>query len=613
MADKKGKRPFLWIIVGLIFVGLLGFGGTGLTGNVRTIGSVGDKDITVASYQQALQQQLRALQAQFGSPVSFQQALQLGVDQTAQSQLILGRALDHEATELGVSIGDERVRDEILNEPSFRGGSGNFNRESYRAALQQAGLNENEYENGIREDSSRALLQGAVVGGVPTVDIFADTVVKYMGEQRSITWATVTADMLTGPVPGATEADVQAYYDANPDNFTTSETREITFAWITPSMIRDTVEVSDSDVEALYNERIEEFVIPERRLVERLAYVDEAKAQEAKARLDSGDATFEQLVEERGLSLSDVDLGDVDRDTLGEAGDTVFNAQPGDVLGPFPNTIGSAIYRMNAVLAAQETPLEEAAQQLRDELANTLAARQINQNAEQYIDLLAGGATLETLVEQTGLELGTISWEEGSTDDIAAYERFRAAAAGVSEGDFPELVELADGGVFALRLDGITPPTLQPLDDVRDEVGRQWQEQARQDAIIARAEEIAADITAETDFTTLELEPLVEANLDRRSFVEGTPPDFNETMFDMVVGEARVLDTVDRAIILRVDSIAPPDPEGEQTVAQIQSLSESTSAGIAQDIFAAYADILVQNADVNINQATVNAVHAQLQ
>ncbi len=611
MAEKKNKRYGVWIVVILILLGLAGFGSGGLSGNIRNIGTVGEKDVSVNAYQNALNQQIRSLSAQFGAPISFQQAQAFGIDQAALNQLILTRTLDNEASQLGISAGDQTVLDRLREIPQFQGAGGTFNRESYRFALQQSGQSEAEFENSLREDVARTLLQGAVVGGIPEAETYADTLVKYLGEQRSVTWASIDDTALTAPVPGATEADQQAYYDANPEEFTLPETRDITYAWLTPIMIQDQMTVSDSEVAELYQERIAEFVQPERRLVERLVYISQADADAAMARLDAGEVTFEDLVVERGLSLSDIDLGDVDRESLGDAGDAVFAADPGAVLGPFNAGLGPALFRMNAVLAAQETPLEDAVPALRDELAAEAAREAINDSTDQIIDLLAGGATMEDLAERTDMELGTINWTADVTDGIAAYDAFRQAAGTVQEGDFAEVNDLADGGIFALRLDGITPPTVQPIDAVRDAVKAAWQMQARQEAILAKAEEIAATIEPLTGFDTLGLAPTVDNDLTRRSFVEGTPVDFIDQVFEMSVSDVRVIDAGDKAIILRLDNIAPADLASETNAAQREQLAANAAAGIMQDVFDAYATSVQERTELNINQATVNAVNAQ--
>ncbi len=613
MAEKKqSKRYGAWIIVGVILVGLAGFGTGGLSGNIRSIGTVGDKDVSVSSYQQALNGQIRALSAQFGAPISFQQAQAFGIDQMALSQVILLRTLDNETDNLGISVGDERVFERLQSIPSFQG-AGGFNRETYRLALQQQGQTAAEFETGLREEAARTLLQAAVVSGVPTPDAYANAVVLYMGEARSITWATVDDTALTSPVPGATPAAQQEYYESNPDQFTAPETRNISYAWLTPAMIRDDMVVSDEAVARLYNQRITEFVQPERRLVERLVYLNQARADEAQARLKAGEAAFEDLVAERGLTLADVDLGDVDAAELGSAGEAVFNAAAGDVVGPFNSALGPALFRINAVLQAQEISLEDATPNLHDELAAEAARDFINDSADGMIDLIAGGATMSDLAERTDMELGSIDWTPDNATGIAAYDAFRREAASVAEGAFPELFDLADGGVFALSLNGVTPPTLRPFEEVQDEVIAAWQSKARQDAVMAKATEIAADILPLTAFETLDLVSLVEEGLTRRSFVEGTPPDFNDQLFEMTVGEIRVINAVDRALIVRLDDIADPDLTDESVAAQRDAVAENAAAGIAQDIFDAYATELQQRTDQSLNQATINAINAQFQ
>ncbi|MFT5649082.1 MAG: peptidyl-prolyl cis-trans isomerase D [Yoonia sp.] len=612
MASAKKPRYFLWIIMGLLVVGLLGFGTGGLSGNLRTVGDVGDKPITVSAYQRALNEQIRGFEVQVGTSVSFQQAQQFGLDQAALSQVVTLRTLDNEATQLGISVGDERVREEVLRVPSFRGIDGQFDRESYRFALQQSGLTETDFEAGIREEIARTLVQGAVVGGIPLPDAYAEVLSQFIGEARNITWATLTADALTSPVAGPSDDDLQTYFDANPDDFTQPELRNITYAWLTPSMIQDEVTIDETALRALYDDRIADFVRPERRLVERLVFVDVQAAETALATLSTG-ATFEDLVKARGLDLADVDLGDVSQGDLSTAGDAVFAATAGDVVGPINTTLGPALFRMNAVLAAEEQSFEDASGDLREELSAARAARIIEDGIDRMNDLLAGGAAMEDLAEQTDMQLGTIEWSEGDQDDIAAYESFRAAAAAVEEGDFGALTNMEDGGVFALRLDGVTAPTLRDFAQVKDEVGAGWRVQATQIAVLAQAETTAQGILPLTGFDTLGLEPTAEAGLTRRSFVGGTPPTFLRGVFEMSLGDVRVIDNGTDAIIVRLDGIAAPDADDPATAAEKQLTAETAAAGMSQDIFNAFSAAVQSRTDVVINQAAVNAVNATLQ
>ncbi len=599
--------------MGLLFVGLLGFGTGGLNGTIRSIGSAGEKSISVTQYQRAIGTQLNTLSAQFGTPVSFAQAQQFGLDQSVLAQVVTERSLDNEATNLGLSVGDDRVRQEVLRIPAFRGLDGQFDREAYRFALDRSGLSEAQFEESIREDAARSLLQGAVIGGVPAPQTYADALSQYIGERRTLTWARVAADTLAAPVAAPTDAQLQTFYDAHPDSFTQPESRAITYAWLTPDMIQDTLEVDQDALRALYAERQAEFMQPERRLVERLVYIDEASAQEAAKQAIEMDTDFDDLVAERGLDLSDVDMGDVSIDDLGAAGSAVFAAQAGQVVGPINTSLGPALFRVNAVLAAQETSFEDAKADLSEELAAARARRVIDDSLDKTNDLIAGGARLEDLAAQTEMELGKIDWTVDSSDGIAAYDEFREAAAAIQDGDFPKLINLADGGVMALRLDDVTPPTVQPLADIRDVAVAAYMVQATQDAVLARAQEMSTDILPLTNLAEFGLTPTTEANLTRRSFVEGTPPSFLTDVFGMALGDVRVIDNGTDAIIVRLDGIAPPDADDPQAGAERETAANVATAGIAQDIYDAYAAAVQARTNIEINQAAVNAVHAQLQ
>ncbi|MEC8042532.1 MAG: SurA N-terminal domain-containing protein, partial [Pseudomonadota bacterium] len=138
--------------MGLLIVGLGGFGATNLSGNITRVGSVGDEDIDVNEYARALQQDIRAIEAQTGSAMTFDQVLAAGVDRAALGRLIGQAALDNEAAKLGLSIGDENLSQQIVQIDAFQGANG-FDRESYRFALNQAGLSEIEFEGQMRADT----------------------------------------------------------------------------------------------------------------------------------------------------------------------------------------------------------------------------------------------------------------------------------------------------------------------------------------------------------------------------------------------------------------------------------------------------------------------------
>ncbi|WP_371060211.1 peptidyl-prolyl cis-trans isomerase [Rhodosalinus sp. 5P4] len=608
------SKTLVWILLGLLIIGLAGFGATNLSGTIRTVGTVGDKPISVDAYARALQDELRAISAETGRAVSFQEARAAGLDQQVLARLITTAALDHETARLGISVGDATLAGQLREIPAFQGPDGTFDREAYRVRLDNVGLTEAEFEEDLREETARTLVQGAVLAGTPAPDALSDRLLGYLGERRDFTWATLAPEDLETPLPEPTESDLRAYYEANIDAFTAPETRAITYAWLTPEMILDTVQVDEAALRELYEERSEQFNQPERRLVERLVFADETAAAEAMARLEAGETDFDALVEERGLTLSDVDLGDVSRDELDAAAGAVFDAGTGDVVGPAPSPLGPALYRVNAILNAQETSFEEARELLREELAMSRARRVVENQAEGMDDLLAGGATLEDLAAETEMRLGQIDWHPGVEDGIAAYEDFRTAAARVGEDDYPAVETLGDGGIFALRLDDTLPPAPRPFDEVEEQVRAGWEGARALEALAAEAEEIASALREGRRFAAMGLrDATVTEGATRSGFVPDAPERLLETVFEMDTGEVRVIEGDGRVVIARLDAATPPDRDDPATAELAEAIERQVSGGIAQDLFEAYLREIRARAGVQLDQAAINAVHAQFQ
>ncbi|WP_300437587.1 peptidyl-prolyl cis-trans isomerase [uncultured Mameliella sp.] len=614
MADKKSGvgKYLVWGLLGLLLLGLGGFGATNFSGTVRSIGKVGEAEISTNDYFRALQNEIRNIQQQSGQALSFQQAQSLGLTQQVLSQLVVTAALENEADTLGLSIGDTRLAEDLRQIRAFQAVDGSFNREAYKLTLENAGLKEREFEEKLRNESASSLLQSAVLAGIRLPDAYVDTLIGYTGERRSITWAVVGEDQLDGSVTAPTEDVLRAHYDDNIAKFTRPETKRLTYAWVTPEMLVDSVEVDEESLRAAYDDRKDQFDLPERRLVERLVFNDTAAAEAALARITSGDISFGDLVDERGLSLEDTDMGDVTRDDLRDAADAVFDGAVGQVVGPAPTPLGPALFRINAVLPAQLTSFEDAVPGLRGELALDRARRVIDAQAQGYDDELAAGLTLEELAETTDLDLGTIGWTGDNDEGIAGYPAFRDAAEAVKDGDYPAVTALGDGGIFALRLDAIEPPAPYPFDEVRVRVEADWREAQKADALLKQAETLAGQLGEGVTFEGLGLTAQTEEALTRTSS-GAVPRAVLDVVFDMEPNQVRAVSTGDTAVVVRLDDILAVDPDDEQAKQLATLFRDQAAQSVAQDLFRALASDIQDRAGVDLDQPAINAVHANFQ
>jgi len=609
---KKSPSIVIWILLALLIASLAGFGVSGFGGNVSSIGRVGDRDVDAMTYARALTQQRDALSQQFGQPLGMAQLQAFGVDQQVLQSVLNQTALDNEAARVGLSVGDEVLASQVAAIPAFQGLGGDFDRETYRLALRNSNMTESVFESDLRAELARSLLQGAVVGGFAAPAPVTETLWSYVGEQRSFTLLALTEADLPAPLPAATDADLLAYYTTNIAAYTRAEAKRISYAALLPDALAPDQTIPEADLQAAYDARIAEYVIPERRLVERLVYPDSAAAAAAKARIDAGEP-FEALVSDRGLSLTDIDLGDVTKADLGTAGDAVFALAGPGVVGPFDTDLGPALFRMNAILAAQNTTFDQARPALLAELQGKAARRSISDRVEAIDDALAGGATLEDLVRDEGMALGVTDYVAGDpeNDAITAYRAFAAAADVLAPGDFPEAILLDDGGVIALRLDATIPPAPIPLDRIRDRVTADHAASMLTAALSARAVEVKA---ATEGGAALETQGTVTAHtgIDRQGSIENTPSDVISAAFDMAPGDLRVIETPGYTALLRLDAVTPAPDSGDDATAMREAIRVQTEQGLAQDAFALFTGALLTEAGITLDQAAIAAVNASL-
>lgn len=604
--SKPMTRIFSWILLGFLFLGLAGFGAANLGGSVQSIGAVGDRDIPVTTYARALQNELRATEAQFGQQLSMQQAQAFGITNRVLSRVVIETALDSEAERIALSVDDAAVAKDLNNIQAFKGPDGQFSRENYRFSLKNAGYSETEFEESVRTESARTILQAAIIAGNAMPSTAIDTLLDYVTETRNITLTTLTADDLTQTIADPDLAALETYYKDNIATYTLPERKQITYAILTPDMVLDQVDLSDDALRAAYDARRDEFNQPERRLVERLVFLDADQARAKLAEIDAGTTDFETVVADRGLALADIDIGDVTMSELGEASAGVFAANLDQVVGPFDTDLGPALFRVNGILVADVVTFDEARDQLFDELATESARRMIDAKSTEIDDAMAAGATLEDLEKEFGMRVDVVMYHDGTDAEVAGYPNFRAVASAVQDGDFPTVEPLNDGGIFSVRLDGIEPPAPMPLDEVMDQVSADWRTAQTRAALEAFANDAIASGAVAGSSTSLR-------DLKRTDVGAVATAEILAAAFELSVGDKTVLMQNDNAVIVQLDAINKGDRDSDDTKALRANIEQQFGASLADDLFNVFATQIQQSAGISLNQQAINAVHANFQ
>lgn len=609
---KPGKSLVNWILLGFLLLGLGGFGVQSfISQSDGVIGQVGGVDITGDDYARGVDSEIRNYQAQTQQPLTMEQARGLGIPQTVQNRLLTAAALEAEANDIGLSVGDAAVAEQIRSAPAFQGPTG-FDRAQYDQVLRSQGWSERRYEHQVRMDEARIMLQRAAAGATAAPAGAVTAAAAWLTERRDLSWSEITPADLREPVAAPNDATLQAWHQANAARFTTPETRHISYAWLTPEMIEGSVQLDEAALRQAYEERRDEFQQPARRMVDRLVYPDEAAAADAKARLDAGSVSFDELVAERGLQRSAIDLGEVTEAQLGPAGAPVFAAADNGVVGPVQSELGPALFSVNAILDPVNISFEDAQPDLRVEAALDRARREIEDETARVNDLLAGGATVADLPKDTPMQAGTIDWRVDLTPEagsIAGYPEFRTLAQDLTAGAFPEVLPLGDGGIFAATLDRVTPPALIPFDEARERVLADWTAAETRKRLLELADQRRlAAIEAHS-----QPEGTKATDLGRDGVIDGLPFEVVARAFDIpAAGDSAVVEAEGRVFVVTVDAVRAQNPADPQVAQVTTAVQQQIAQSLSQDYFDYFADALIAGQRATLNQSAITAIESRM-
>ncbi len=613
--QSKGTNILVYILIGLLILGLAGFGIGSFTSSITAIGEVGDQEITVDDYYQQLQTEIDLTAQTTGQRFTPSQAIVMGLGQRALETLVLRAALDNEAQKIGLSVGDQTILEVLASMPQFQGVDGNFNRDAYDFVLERSTMTAADFDQSIRDTQTRILIEKAIGDGIPVSKAYVDHLSNHYLSTRDVSWAMLPVSLLDEEIPAPSDQDLRDYHNANAPEFTEAEVRHLTVAWITPQLIADSDRVATERVRELYDERIEQFAKPERRDVDRLVFPDSLAADEARQRLNSNTVTFDELIAERDVVASDISLGIVTREDMSQdVANEIFSADTTAVVGPLKSELGPALYRINAILGSELTTFEMAQPDLAAELANQDAIETISNNVSFLEDIIAGGATIEEVVNESDLVLEKITYEDGiTTDGPAAFREFRDAVMAAEEGDFPELLTLGENGLFAFRLDEIVAPRLKPFASVREAVVTAWNNQKLSEALAVKARELSTQLRNGKSFEELGLTLWQsETSLGRSDVIDGAHQSLANVAFSTLENEVAAFGDGNQWGVVRVNSVTPADLTSENTARTIEALEQSFSAGLGQDVVALFSNHLRREDGLQLNLDVIDAIHAQL-
>ncbi len=613
---ERAQGWIAWAIVILISIpfALWGIQSYLGVGSEPVVAKVNSTEITEREFEQRYQQLRIRLRDQLGAafrPELFDDRV---MRPQVLEQIISETLLLQVSHDMGLRASDAELRTAIMSNPSFQR-DGRFARDAYERMLQLQGLNQVQYEEGLRQRIVGSQLERALIASELVTEHELKETLRLERQQRRLSYFRVPrADFVSDEPIG--EDQIAAYYQANQDRFQVPERVRLRYLVLDASTM-DPAQTPDEDsLRAAYEADVERFRRNEQRAVRHILVAlptdaDSEAETDAKARIqairerilagaDFG-AIARETSEDPGSAGQGGALGTFERGVMDPAFDrAAFALERGVLSEPVRSAFGYHLIEVTEVEEAQVRPFEEVRDELLAEASKRGAEGQFFEWAERLATLAYESPdSLEPAAEALGLELQTSEWlDRSGGEGILANRRVIGAAFSdevLRQGLNSDVIEPEPQVLQAivLRVAEHEEASARPLEQVRSEIVETLRAEQAAAAAQRVAEELAGRVRAGEPFAEVAGSYAVtDAGLVARDAAE-VPDPIRSLAFTLPrpaegatsVG-SQVLPEGDAAVVV-VSEIADGDLDALDAVVRAQQgrgLAQRTGSALFEDL-----------------------------
>src|SRR5262249_18592470 len=375
--------------------------------------------IGIEQFRQAYNDRLQQIGRELRRPITPAQAQQLGIETQIVNQIVAEAAIDEKARQMGLRLSDAEVGRLIMNDPAFRGPTGQFDRQRFEYLIRNAGYNEARFAAEQRRVTLRREVSMAIGGDVPALKTTAQALDRYENEQRSVEYV-VLGPAQAGEVAPPTPEELAKYFEQRKTLFRAPEYRKVVLLSVSPSDVAATLEVSDADARRYYEDHRTRYGTPEKRQVEQIVFPNAEEAKSAADKL-AGGTTFEALATELGKTAADINLGLVAKSDLIDPAiaEAAFALPEGGVSAPVKGRFGTVLLHVAKTQPENVKPFEQVESEIRHDVALERAKPAMQNLYDKVEDERASGLSLEEVGKKLKLNARTIDAIDRSGRDAA--------------------------------------------------------------------------------------------------------------------------------------------------------------------------------------------------
>ena len=295
MAESIGtkiRNVLVGILIGFLVIGFAIWGVSDVfTPSVsNSAATLGDEKISLQEFDDAMRRELQARAQDSGRALTNQEAYTAGVHTQVLGTLITQRAIDVDATALGIGVNRRTARGFVAEIPAFTDEiTGKFSEDKIDAVLRNNRITRDQFERDILLTLRRQQTVPAIISGIDLPTPLAENLYSYVTEQRKASVLTLTEASIEAPQDPGDET-IRSYINSNQARFTAPEYRKITFIRLEPVDLAADITLSETDVQDSFQYRIDrgELGTEETRSVVQITATSEDSAQQAAKQLEQG-------------------------------------------------------------------------------------------------------------------------------------------------------------------------------------------------------------------------------------------------------------------------------------------------------------------------------------
>lgn len=477
LRDQTQSTGFKILVVAIILVlTLFGFGATNIfMGNVPSIATVGDFDVTEGVLSVETERERRRLLSQMGPEFDPADIDRVQLQNYALEQLVNRQVLYQTAAQLGIGFSDAEVNQRLVESPAYQI-AGEFSEAVYRQQLQLMGFAPVQFIQEVQQGLGSELLRASIADTSFSEDWEVGQAAALLNQRRDVAYLSLNLQDYLENIEVADE-DVATRYEEDRSSYVTEARVDVEWLELSLDGLRSTVEVDDSDdaLRAIYEDDIGAMGDQAQRdSAHILVVVDEgtdeaaalAKIRRAADRLATGEnfsALAKELSDDPGSSDIGGSLGMMSKGSF----DPVFEEAlwaleaPGDVSEPVRSEFGYHLIRLNEIGAVDVPTFADEKDGILDRLRSEAAAEAFDSAVEE-LEQRAFEERYELTETASALGL-TILRAEGVTEFSGADTNQWALAGDLDvieslfsteglEGENSAVISLGDGRAAVVRV-----------------------------------------------------------------------------------------------------------------------------------------------------------------